>query len=149
MTYWLCILNRENLKTVYNRNIWGVSERHKNTIATVSAGDQLLFYVVGEVVNGKRLESAVCGMGEVASDVYNDTKRIFRSSGKKREVYPLRVELKNVVQFPQELRFKPLISDMDFITNKRKWSGHIQGKAMRQIPEHDYNIIVRAARGLV
>ncbi|MGD2251057.1 MAG: EVE domain-containing protein [Candidatus Methanofastidiosia archaeon] len=149
MTYWLCILNRENWKTVYKKNIWGVSERHKNTIATVSVGDQLLFYVVGEAINGERLESAVCGRGEVVSDVYKDTKRIFKSAGKKREIYPLRIKLKNVVQFPQELRFKPLISHLDFITNKRRWSGHIQGKAMRQIPEHDFNVIVRTAESLV
>lgn len=149
MAYWLCILNRENWKTVYNENIWGVSERHKNTISRVSVGDHLLFYVVGETTQGDRLESAVVGMSKVASEVYKDTKKIFKSPSKKREAYPFRIKLKNVVQFPRELKFKPLISDLVFITNKRKWSGHIQGKAMRKISEHDYNVIVNAAKSLI
>jgi predicted RNA-binding protein len=134
MKYWLCILNRENWKTVCNRNVWGVSERHKNTIAKASVGDQLFFYVVGETVNGEHFESAVIGMGKVTSDVYRDSSRIFKGAGKnKHESYPLRLKIKNIVQFPQELKFKSLIADLSFITNKRKWSGHIQGKAMRQI----------------
>ncbi|RLF87663.1 EVE domain-containing protein, partial [Thermococci archaeon] len=28
-----------------------------------------------------------------------------------------------------------------FITNKKRWSGHLMGKAMRRIPEDDYKLI--------
>ncbi|ACS89625.1 hypothetical protein TSIB_0560 [Thermococcus sibiricus MM 739] len=40
-----------------------------------------------------------------------------------------------------EVDFKPLIPKLKFITNKKKWSGHLMGKAMREIPEEDYNLI--------
>jgi len=29
-----------------------------------------------------------------------------------------------------------------FITNKQNWSGHLMGKAMREVPEEDYKLIV-------
>ena len=32
--------------------------------------------------------------------------------------------------------------ELEFITNKKRWSGHLQGKAMRTIPEHDYILLV-------
>ncbi len=32
MTYWLCITNEDNWKVIKDKKIWGVSERHKNTI---------------------------------------------------------------------------------------------------------------------
>jgi predicted RNA-binding protein len=143
--YWLCIVNRQNWEVVRQKKIWGVAERHRNTAAKVQIGDHLVFYVVGEIRNGNRLESAVCGRAEVASDVFRDTKRIFASAGvRKAEIYPLRIRLTNLVSF-KELAFKPLISDLSFIKNKRKWSGHLQGKAMRFIPEHDFDRIVKAA----
>ncbi len=141
MTYWLCILTRDNWKKVQQHKIWGVSERHRNTIAQVNPGDYLLFYVIGEQHGNKRLESAVVGRAEAASNMYKDTKRIFES--KKREVYPLRITLTNVASFP-EVPFKPLIFDLEFIKNKKRWSGHLQGKAMRVIPERDFKTIMAA-----
>jgi predicted RNA-binding protein len=39
MNYWLCITNEENWKVIREKNIWGVPERHKNTIAKVKFGD--------------------------------------------------------------------------------------------------------------
>jgi predicted RNA-binding protein len=38
-----------------------------------------------------------------------------------------------------------LIPKLKFIKNKQKWTGHIQGKAMREIPEEDYNLILEKA----
>jgi len=38
-----------------------------------------------------------------------------------------------------------LISDLKFIKNKKKWTGHIQGKAMGEIPEEDFNLILSMA----
>ncbi|MGC1119581.1 MAG: EVE domain-containing protein [Candidatus Methanofastidiosia archaeon] len=142
MTYWLCIVNRENWKSVLTHEVWGVSERHRNTISRVKVGHELLFYVVSEQCDSERLESAVCGRAEVASDVFKDTKRIFTSG--KGEVYPLRIKLQNVVSFG-EIPFKPLILDLSFIKNKKRWSGHLQGKAMRMLPESDAAVILQAA----
>jgi predicted RNA-binding protein len=142
MTYWLCILNRENWKSVLAHHVWGVSERHKNTVSRVKVGHNLLFYVVSEQRDGQRLESAVCGRAEVTSDVFRDTKRVFFSGTG--EVYPLRVRLQDVVSFG-EIPFKPLIPALSFIKNKRRWSGHLQGKAMRMLPDTDATLILQAA----
>ncbi|MBP2145453.1 putative RNA-binding protein [Methanofollis sp. W23] len=42
------------------------------------------------------------------------------------------------------MEFKPLIPDLKFIKNKKQWSGHIRGQAMRAIPEEDYAFIMKA-----
>ncbi len=144
MTYWLCILNRGNWKVVRDYKIWGVAERHRTPISSVKVGDQLLFYVIGETINNMRYESGICGSAEAASEVFKDARRIFASE--KTENYPLRIRLSNVVSFEKEVPFKPLIHELDFIKNKRKWSGHLQGKAMRQISESDFDKI-RSHRG--
>ena len=146
--YWLCITSRENWNVVQQQEVWGVAERHRNTIQKVKIGDHLLFYLMSELKNGQRLESALGGRAEVTSDVFRDTKRIFSSNSvkKRTEVFPLRINLTAVRPFKEEVLFKPLIPDLEFIKNKRKWSGHIQGKAMRMIPEKDFQTIVRAGQ---
>ena len=40
-----------------------------------------------------------------------------------------------------ELDFKLLIPRLKFITNKKRWSGHLMGKTMRKLPEEDYRLI--------
>ncbi len=42
----------------------------------------------------------------------------------------------------EAVAFKPLIPRLAFITNKRQWSGHIRGQAMRAIPEEDHALIM-------
>jgi len=48
MTYWLCITTEENWKVIKEKNVWGVPERHKNTIAKIKPGDKLLIYLKQE-----------------------------------------------------------------------------------------------------
>ncbi len=57
------------------------------------------------------------------------------------ETFPLRIKLKPVKIFDKPVKFKPLIPKLKFITNRKKWSGHLMGKAMREIPEEDYRLI--------
>ncbi|RLF84452.1 EVE domain-containing protein, partial [Thermococci archaeon] len=52
---------------------------------------------------------------------------------------PLRIKIKPVKL--GEVDFKQLIPKLKLITNKKKWSGHLMGKAMREIPEEDYKLI--------
>jgi len=73
------------------------------------------------------------------SEPYQDSTRIFKVPPHLNETYPLRVKIKPVKL--GELDFKPLIPKLSFITNKKKWSGHLMGKAMREIPEEDYRLI--------
>ena len=139
MTYWLCITNRDNWEVVKKKNVWGVAKRHKNTIAKVKPGDRLVFYVKQERKDKEILEPKIVGIFEVVSDPYTDSSRIFKSPLYPNETYPLRIKIKPIKL--GELDFKPLIPKLKFITNKKKWSGHLMGKAMREIPEEDYKLI--------
>jgi len=139
MTYWLCITNRDNWEVVRKKNVWGVAKRHKNTIAKVKPGDKLVFYVKQERKNKEILEPKIVGIFEVVSEPYTDSSRIFKSPLHLNETYPLRVKIKPLKL--GELDFKPLIPKLKFITNKKRWSGHLMGKAMREIPEEDYRLI--------
>ncbi len=144
MAYWLCITNEANWKVIKEKNIWGVPERHKNTIAKVNPGDKLLIYLKQERVNNEIKEPRIVAVYEVISEPFKDSTRIFSSKGMKSsgETFPWRVKIKPVKIFDKPVEFKPLISKLKFITNKKKWSGHLMGKAMREIPEEDFKFIV-------
>lgn len=145
MAYWLCITNEDNWKVIREKKVWGVPERHKNTVAKVKPGDKLLIYVKQENVNGEVKPSRIVGVYEAASEVYRDSTRIFKTpQGMGNETFPLRIKLKPVKIFDKPVEFKPLIPKLKFITNKKKWSGHLMGKAMREIPEEDFLLIVQS-----
>ena len=149
MTHWLAISNRDNSAVTIEQNIWGVAARHVNQIQKTAIGDTLLVYVGQQVIDRETtLPPALTGCFEIVSDVYEDTKRIFVSPpkvGQGDEVFPLRVKLRPIEIFNPPVSFKPLIPKLVFITNKKQWSGHIRGQAMRMIPEEDYRYIMQAA----
>ena len=143
MTHWLCITNEENWKIIKEKNIWGVAERHKNTISRVKPGDKLLIYVKQERRKDEITEPRIVGAYEVASEIFKDAKRIFKTPrGMGSESFPYRIKLKPLKIFTKPVDFKSLIPKLKFITNKRKWSGHLMGKAMRKIPDEDYQFII-------
>ncbi len=143
MTYWLCITTEENWKVIKEKNVWGVPERHKNTIAKVKPGNNLLIYLKQERDKDKIIEPRIVAVYEAVSEVFKDGKRVFKSPpGMGNEVFPLRIRLKPVKIFSTPVDFKSLIPKLKFITNKQKWTGHLMGKAMREIPEEDYRLII-------
>jgi len=128
---------------VKKNKVWGVSERHKNQINRTKVGDKLAFYLISEVKGKERLEPAIGGVAEVASEVFVDRKKIFPSAKVEGEVYPYRIKIKNLEIFKPEKPFKPLIERLNFITNKRRYSGHLLGKAMRIIPQEDFELMLK------
>lgn len=56
-------------------------------------------------------------------------------------MYPLRIKLKEVKIFENPILFKELVPEMEFIKNKKQWSGSLR-RAMAQIGEGDYNRII-------
>lgn len=146
MAYWLCITTEENWKVIKEKNIWGVPERHKNTISKVKPGDKLLIYIKQEKVNNELKDSKIVAVYEVISEVFRDSSRIFKApKGMGNETFPLRIKLKPIKIFEKPIEFKPLIPKLKFITNKKKWSGHLMGKAMREISEEDFRLIIKPA----
>jgi predicted RNA-binding protein len=143
MVYWLCITTEENWEVIRNKNIWGVPERHKNTIAKVKSGDKLLIYLKQEKIKDEVKEPRIVAVYEAVSEVFRDSSRIFKTpKGMGDESFPFRIKLKPVKIFDKLVEFKSLIPKLKFITNKKKWSGHLMGKAMREIPEEDYRLII-------
>ena len=146
MTYWLCITNNANWKVIREKNIWGVSERHKNTIAKVKPGDKLAIYLKQEKIGNEIKESRIVAIYEVTSNPFKESTKIFSSKGvKNSEIFPWRIKIRPIKIFDTPIKFKPLIPKLEFITNKRKWSGHLMGKAMREIPENDFKKIIELA----
>ena len=142
MAYWLCITTEENWKVIKDKNIWGVPARHENTIKKVNIGDKLVFYLKQEKVEDEVKEPRIAGIFEVVSEPFRDSTRIFSSKGMKtNEIFPWRVKIKPIKIFDKPLEFKPLIPKLKFIKNKKKWSGHIQGKAMIELPKEDFELI--------
>jgi len=141
VNHWLCILDRENFEVVKCKQVWGVSKRHKNQLMRVDVGDKLIFYLIGEKIGDEKKDSAIGGTFEVISRPYEDHKPVFPSQITKGEVYPYRVKVKPLLIPKEEVPFRPLIERLEFITNKRKWSGHLVGKAMREISERDYEVM--------
>ncbi|USH00038.1 EVE domain-containing protein [Thermococcus argininiproducens] len=141
MPYWLCITNRENWKIIKNNNIWGVPEkRHKNTLLKVKPKDKVIIYIKQEKdQEGNTLEPKIVAIYEVVSEPFKDSKKVFKAPKNSNETYPWRIKLKLIKS--GEIEFKPLIPKLSFIKNKKKWSTHLFGKAMREIPEEDYKLI--------
>ena len=147
MTCWLCITNGENWNVVKSKKVWGVSARHKNQISRVKPGDILVFYVKQEKRGDSMAPSRVVGIFEAASAPFVDESRIFSAAGfGENERFPYRVRLKPLTIPEEPLEFKPLIPKLKFIRNKNRWSGHLMGKAMREIPEEDYKVIEKAMK---
>ena len=150
MNHWLAISNRDNSAVTISKQIWGVAERHVNKIQKTAMGDTLLVYVGQQVIDKETtLPAAITGCFEIVSDVYEDTERVFASPpnvGRGDEIFPLRINVKTIEIFDPPVSFKPLIPHLGFITNKKQWSGHIRGQAMRTIPEEDYAYIMKAAK---
>jgi predicted RNA-binding protein len=140
MKYWLCVTNQENWEVIKEKNIWGVEERHRNTISKVRPGDKLLVYVMGTKKENETLPPRIVAAYEAVSEMFTDSSRIFKG-----KLYPLRIRLRPIAIFSKPLDFRGLVAKLSFIRNKRMWVGHIRGKAMREIPKGDFETVLEAA----
>ena len=145
MTHWIASSNRDNNKILEKKHIWGVPKRNKTLMQRVKPGDTILVYVRQEKEDDTILPSAITGAYEVVSEPYEDHSRLFVTPPHMGdEVFPFRMKVRPVAVFTEPLEFKPLIPDLTFITNKTMWSGHLR-IAMREIPEEDYQFILKRA----
>lgn len=132
--YWLCVTNRANWEVIKKNNVWGVSDRHKKVIMSVSVGDKLVFYLKQEIRGKEKHPPVIAGIYEVASEAYRDETEIFEGG-----LYPWRIKIKPVKL--GQIEFKPLIPKLKFIRNKERWTGHLMGRAMIPLPVEDYELI--------
>jgi len=145
--YWLCITNGENWAIIKERQIWGVSERHKNIVGKVKEGDYLVFYTIMEKKVGEVIQPQLRGVYKTSSNSFKENTRLFKPVGAGDEFFPHRVKLEPVYVPEKSASFKELIPKLEFITNKKRWNTHLFGRAMRQIPKNDFEIIFSALKG--
>jgi predicted RNA-binding protein len=146
MTIWIASTNREYWEVIKKKNLWGVPKRNKNSIERSAPGDKILIFVRQENAGDTILPSAITAAYEITSKPFEDQSKVFKKPPTMpgEEVLPYRVRLKPVKIFNEPLDFKTLIPKLEFITNKKQWTGHLR-TAMRTIPEGDYEYILKAA----
>jgi len=127
MKYWICVTDKTNWNVVKMEKIWGVDERHKDKIAMTKEGDKLVFYIKPMKIGG---------IFEVISKSFREENSIFEGG-----LYPYRAKIEPITVSKRFLEFRPLIDKLHFITQKRMWGGHLQGKAMKLIPKEDFELI--------
>ena len=139
MNYWICIVNEENWEVMKKRKIWGVNERNQNQIRKIAIHDFLIFYVKPKKIGG---------VFRADSDIFRGDEMIFKTTGfAKEETFPYRLRLEPFLVPRRLVEFTPLISKLSFIKRKDgKWASSIFGKAMRQISENDYELILTELR---
>jgi predicted RNA-binding protein len=109
----------------------------------MTTGDKCLVYVKSEVSNGDVKEPQIVGEYEVASNLFEDNKRIFQTpTYLPSEVFRFRIKLKRLKVLEKPTNFKPLVPELTFIKNKKRWALSIRGRAVVRIPKHDYELIL-------
>jgi predicted RNA-binding protein len=143
MAFWLYITNSANWEVTRKTNVLGASERHRNALSRMNAGDKCLVYVKSELSDGDVVEPQIVGEYEVASKLFEDSKKIFQApTNESSEVFGLRIKLKALKVLENPIKFKPLVPKLTFIKNKTKWSLSLRGRAVVQIPKNDFELIL-------
>jgi len=92
------------------------------------------------------MEPRIVAVYEARSEVFKDNKRIFKpppSMGNK--IFPLRIKLKLVKDFLNTSKFQVSHPETQVHQEQAEMDRSFDGKAMREIPEEDYNLIMGVA----
>jgi len=136
MTCWVGISERKAWDIVREKRIWGVAQRHADTISKVHLGDRILFYA-------RDMETpSVFGVFEVISELFVNHTPVFGNDG---EVYPLRLKLRPVILLDEPLPLASVAGDLETFAGSADWEAELEGKAMRAIPDADCTRMMAAA----
>lgn len=147
MSYWIASTNRTNWEIIKNKNIWGIPKRNAGIHSRVEPMDHLLIFISQQKEGDNLLPSAITSSYELTKCYIDDTPLFIPPPQMGDERFPYRFKLKPIKIFKEPLEFKPLIPDLQFITNKMMWSGHLRN-AMREIPKEDYSLIMEKGSAL-
>jgi predicted RNA-binding protein len=138
MAHWIYVTNSGNWKITKEKNLLGATHRNKNAFSRVKPGDKCLIYVMSEAK-----PSEIVGEYEAISKCFKAANKIFHPpANAPDETFFLRIKLKPVRVFKTPIQFKPLVSGLVFIPNKKKWGLSLKGRALIQIPKADYEFII-------
>ena len=123
MNLWIFVIkdsDNEFQNRIKNKQ-WPIYHRTRNR-KKISIDDQVLFYKAGN--DGQRF----LGNAKIKTNL------------KKNTMWDYSLELDEISIWKKSVLIKPLISDLDFITNKNNWGVYFQGGVI-SISSKDFNTI--------
>ena len=141
----ICITKWENFDAIIKNNVWGVKESHKKQIHNGSIGDSLLFYIKSGKYKGDKKDTSIFGGYKVISNVFYDDSKIFKGE----ETFSYRTEIKQIESIKKPKDFRFLVPKLNIIKNKKRWGLLFWGRAMIEIDDHDYNLILEYLKWFV
>jgi predicted RNA-binding protein len=136
MTCWIGISEGKAPEIVREKRIWGVAQRHADTISKVHLGARLL------LCSPDMGAPSLFGVYEVISELFVNQTPIFGGSG---EVYPLRLKLRPVTIFDHPLPLASVAGDLETFAGSADWEAELRGTVMRAIPDTDCTRLIAAA----
>ena len=136
MTCWIGISEGKEPEIVREKRIWGVAQRHADTISKVHLGDRILLCARDRGV------PSLFGVYEVISELFVNQTPIFGDAG---EVYPLRLKLRPVTIFDHPLPLASVAGDLETFAGSADWEAELQGTVMRAIPDTDCTRLIAAS----
>jgi len=143
MTYWIVVGSPENFQIAIKRgfDLFGFKSTRRRESGEMQPGDKLVFYLTGIKKFG--------GIATVASDAYEDHKKIFKSEKKPGEDFPFRVRTKaDIVLAEGEWLYVPDYVPLLEFTRKgatKSWALFFQGN-LHKISDADYKLLERDMR---
>lgn len=134
MNYWIVALPREDMEHCIKVGTFGANR--KQIIGNVKKGDKIACYVTKEC--------KIIALGEATSSYYMDDKKIFKAEG----AFPDRFDFQAIpLGKENELNFKSMVDDFQFITNKFYWTVYLRN-GIAKITRDDWELISRRAKQL-
>jgi predicted RNA-binding protein len=146
--YWMVVTSPDNFTRTreHGFSIQGIKSRHKNRVASMHAGDRLLYYVHGRM--------AFSATATITSPMYEDHTPIWRTD-RRDEDYPWRVHIRldQLLEEPDWVLAKDIAYRLEYVKKwpPEHWPLAFQGH-LHQLPKTDFTLledeIIRLVRRL-
>ncbi len=132
--YWILVASLEHVKLGIAGGFAQAGHGKRSGLARMHAGDQILYYSPKVKFGGTEPLHAFTALGEVADDEIVQV-----------EMSPDFKPFRRKVNYTKsgEVKIEPLISDLEFIRNKKSWGGAFRF-GMLEIQRKDFERIAKA-----
>ena len=135
--YWMVLSSPDNFTRTreHGFSIQGIKTRHKNRVASMHAGDRLLYYITGRM--------AFAATATVTSPMYEDHTPIWRTD-RREEDYPWRVHIRldQLLEEPDWVLAKHIAYRLEYV---KKWPPEHWPLAfqdhLHQLPRADFTLL--------
>jgi predicted RNA-binding protein len=135
--YWMVVTSPDNFTRTREHafSIQGIKSRHRNRVASMHAGDRLLYYVHGRM--------AFPATATVTSPMYEDHTPIWRTD-RREEDYPWRVHIRldQLLEEPEWVLAKDIAYRLEYVKKwpPEHWPLAFQGH-IHQLPKADFSLL--------